>query len=56
MGEQQLFFDIDKDIVEIIVGNMMYRVEDEVDNDNEDIEENLAFGNEAEQTGILVQR
>jgi len=27
---------------------MMYRVEDEADSDNEDVEENLAFGNEAE--------
>jgi len=27
---------------------MMYRVENEVDSDNEDIEENLAFSNEVE--------
>jgi len=27
---------------------MMYKVEDEIDSDNEDVEENLVFGNEAE--------
>jgi hypothetical protein len=32
----------------------MYKVEDKVDSDNEDVEENLAFGNEAERTIILV--
>jgi len=26
----------------------MYKVEDEIDSDNEDVEENLVFGNEAE--------
>jgi hypothetical protein len=34
----------------------MYKVVDEVDNNNENVEENLVFGNEAEQTTILVQR
>jgi hypothetical protein len=43
LGEQQIIFDI-----ETIVGNMMYRVNDEVDNDNEDVEENLVFDNEDE--------
>jgi hypothetical protein len=48
VGEQQIVFDVDKDIVKTIIRNMMYRVEDEVDSDNENVEENLAFGNEAE--------
>jgi hypothetical protein len=34
---------------------MMYKVEDEADNNNEDVEENFAFGNEAEWTAIIVQ-
>jgi hypothetical protein len=54
VGEQQIVFNIDKDIVETIVGDMMYRIEDEVDSDNEDVEENPAFGNKAERTSILV--
>jgi hypothetical protein len=33
---------------------MIYRVKDETINDNEDIEGNLAFGNETEQMAILV--
>jgi hypothetical protein len=41
VGKRQIVFDIDKDIVEIIINDMMYRVKDEV-------EENPAFGNEAE--------
>lgn len=56
VGEQQIVFDIDKDIVETIVGDMMYRIEDEADSDNEDLEENPAFGNEAERISILVRR
>ncbi len=48
VGERQIVFDINKDIVKTIVGNMMYKVEDEADNNNEDVEENFAFGNEAE--------
>ncbi len=35
---------------------MMYKVEDEIDSDNEDVEENLVFGNEAERIAVLVQR
>jgi hypothetical protein len=35
---------------------MMYKVVDEVDDNNENVEENLVFGNEAKQTTILVQR
>ncbi len=49
LGEQQIIFDI-----ETIVGNMMYRVNDEVDNDNEDVEENLVFDNEDEWTDVFV--
>ncbi len=33
----QFFFDIDKDIVETMVGDMMYRVKDEAESDNEDV-------------------
>jgi len=55
VGEQQIVFNINKDIVETIVNDMMYRVEDEVDNDNEDVEENPTFGKEAEQTIVLVE-
>jgi hypothetical protein len=33
---------------------MMYRVNDEVDNDNEDVEENLVFDNEDEWTDVFV--
>jgi len=55
VGEQQIVFNINKDIVETIVNDMMYRVEDEVDNDNEDVEENPTFGKEAEQTTVLVE-
>jgi hypothetical protein len=48
VGERQIIFNIDKDIVKTIVDDMMYRVEDEVGSNNEDVEENLAFGYEFE--------
>jgi hypothetical protein len=32
----------------------MYKIKDGVDNDNEDIKKNLAFGNEAEWSIVLV--
>jgi hypothetical protein len=44
VGERQIVFDIDKDVVEAIASDMMYKVEDEVNNDNEDVEENPMFG------------
>jgi hypothetical protein len=47
MGERQIVFDIDKDIVKTIIHNMTYRIQDETDSNNEYVEENLAFGNEA---------
>jgi hypothetical protein len=34
---------------------MIYKVEDEIDNDNEDIEENLVFGNEVERIVVFVR-
>ncbi len=54
VGERQIVFDINKDIVKTIVSNMTYKIEDEVDSDNEDVEENLVFSNEAKQTVVLV--
>jgi hypothetical protein len=54
MGERQIVFDINKDIVKTIVDNMIYKIEDETNNDNEDIEENHVFGNEVERTVALV--
>jgi hypothetical protein len=47
MGERQIVFEIDKDIVETIVDDVMYKVEDEVDSDNEVVEKNLVLCNEA---------
>jgi hypothetical protein len=35
---------------------MMYRVKDEVNNDNEDVEKNHVFSNEVEWTAVLVCR
>jgi hypothetical protein len=55
VGKRQIVFDINKDIVETIVDNMMYKVEDEVNSDNEDVEKNPTFGNEAERTVVLVR-
>jgi hypothetical protein len=55
VGERQIVFDINKDIVETFVSSMIYKVEDETDNDNEDIEENLVFSNEVERTIVLVR-
>jgi hypothetical protein len=46
-GERQIVFDIDKDIVKTIIRNMTYRIQDETNSDNENVEKNLAFGNEA---------
>ncbi len=48
MGERQIVFNINKDIIETIVDDMMYKVTDEADSDNENVQENLAFGNEVE--------
>jgi hypothetical protein len=56
VGEQQIVFEIDKDIVETIVGDVMYKVEDEVDSDNEVVEKNLVLCNEAERIAVLVGR
>jgi hypothetical protein len=47
VGERQIVFEINKAIVETIVDNMMYKVEDEVDSDNEVVEKNLVLCNEA---------
>ncbi len=47
VGGQHIVFNINKIIVKIIVNNMMSRVEDEIDSDNENVKENLGFGNEA---------
>ncbi len=55
VGEWQIVFDIHKNIAETIVDDMMHRVKDKVDNDNEDIEENIAFGNEDEWTIVFVR-
>jgi len=54
VGERQIVFDINKDIVETFVNNMIYKVEDEIDNNNEDIEENLVFSNEVERIVVFV--
>jgi hypothetical protein len=56
VGERQIIFEIDKDIVETIIGDMMYKVEDEADSDNEVVEKNLVLCNEAERIAILVGR
>ncbi len=54
-GERQIVFDIDKDIVKTIIRNMTYRIQDETNSDNENVEKNLAFGNEAKWTNVLVR-
>jgi hypothetical protein len=55
VGKQKIVFDINKDIIETFVSNMIYKVEDETNNDNENIEENLVFGNEVERIVVLVR-
>jgi hypothetical protein len=34
---------------------MTYRIQDETNSDNENVEKNLAFGNEAKWTNVLVR-
>jgi hypothetical protein len=56
VGKRQIVFEIDKDIVETIIGDMMYKVEDEADSDNEVVEKNLVLCNEVERIAVLVGR
>ncbi len=48
MGERYIVFNINKNIVETIVSDMMYKIEDKADSNNEDVEKNPVFGNEVE--------
>jgi hypothetical protein len=48
-AEQQIVYDIEKDIVDTIVGDMLFNPEDQDDNDaDHDADEEPAFGNAAE--------
>jgi hypothetical protein len=55
-GQWQIIFDIDENIIETILGDMMYKIEDKIDSDNEDVEEEPTFGNEDKWTIVLVWR
>jgi hypothetical protein len=57
-AERQFVFDIEKDIVDVIVRGMMFDPVDIVDSDeNNDAEENdLAFGSDVERDGVLRRR
>jgi hypothetical protein len=57
-AERQIIFDIEKDIVDVIVRGMMFDPTDIVDSDaDSDAEENdPAFGNDAERDAILCRR
>ncbi|CAM6025085.1 unnamed protein product [Sphagnum balticum] len=56
--ERQIVFNIEKDIVDVIVRSMMFDPTDIVDNNaNSDAEENdPAFGSDAERNAVLRQR
>ncbi|CAM6016460.1 unnamed protein product [Sphagnum balticum] len=55
--ERQIVYDIEKDIVDTIVGDMMFNPEDQDDNNaNHDADEERAFGNAAEINALLLRR
>jgi hypothetical protein len=54
--ERQIVYDIKKDIMDIIVGDMMFNLEDQDDSDaNHDTDEEPAFGNAAEINVLLLR-
>ncbi|CAM6010566.1 unnamed protein product [Sphagnum balticum] len=55
--ERQIVYDIKKDIVDIIVGDMMFNPEDQDDSDaDHDVDEEPTFGNAAEINVLLLRR
>jgi len=57
-AEREMVFDIEKDIVDVIVGDMMFEPSDDIiDNDPEDdMDEPPTFGSDAERNAVLHQR
>jgi hypothetical protein len=57
-AERQIVFNIEKDIMDVIVRDMMFDPTDIVNSDaNSDVEENdLAFGSDAERNAVLRRR
>lgn len=51
--ERQIVFDIDKNIVDTIVGDMLFNPADEFDNDEDADVEDLVFGSEVELNAIM---
>jgi len=56
-AQQQIVYDIEKDIVDTIVGDMMFNPKDQDDNDvDHDANEEPAFGSVAEINALLLRR
>jgi hypothetical protein len=56
-AEQQIVYNIEKDIVDTIVGDMVFNPEDQDDSDaDNDMDEELAFGNAIEINALLLRR
>ncbi len=55
-AKQQIVYDIEKDIVDTIVGDMMFNPEDQDDSDaNHDTDEELTFGSAAEINALRLR-
>jgi hypothetical protein len=56
-AERQIVYNIEKDIVDTIMGDMMFNPEDQDDSDaDHDVDEELAFGSVAEINALLLRR
>jgi hypothetical protein len=53
--EGQIVYNIEKDIVDTIVGDMMFNLEDQDNNDDNDTDEEPAFGSAAEINALLLR-
>lgn len=56
-AEREMLFDIEKNIVDVIVGDMMFEAnDDDIDNDpDDDMDKPPAFGNNAERNAVRQQ-
>ena len=55
-AERQIVYDIEKDIVDTIVGDMMFNPEDQDDSDaDNDMDKELAFGSAVELNALLPE-
>jgi hypothetical protein len=56
-AERQIVYDIEKDIVDTIVGDMMFNLKDQDDSDaDHDADEEPAFGNAVEINALFLRR